>query len=230
MAMSFFPDSGFVGRDGSPRPDAPRDWVVWHFTHITNLPSIIGRGELLPDDMITPVTAVANDEVKERRRFNLVLPHKGYPPAMVSAHVPFYIAAKSPMLYVVCRGHGNYKGGPTPLVHLGVALGDLIDAGLTWAISNGNAASKYAAYSNDLDTVGEFVDFELLCQKEWDNTPEDGNRKHRRSAEVLIQGTVPINLIRYICCLNTTTLDTARAHFADVGGIRDYKVQPAMFY
>ncbi len=47
---------------------------------------------------------------------------------MASDHVPFYIAARSPMLTVVCRAAPATPGGAGPLVHLGVALGDIIDA------------------------------------------------------------------------------------------------------
>ncbi|MEU9808559.1 DUF4433 domain-containing protein [Mycobacterium sp. NPDC050853] len=230
MAMMLFPDSGFMGRNGAPCREAPRDWIVWHFTHIDNLAGIIGQAALLPDSMITPATTVANEEVKHRRRFNLVMPHKDYPPAMVSAHVPFYIAAKSPMLLVVCSGRGEYKGGHGPLVHLGLALGDIIDAGLTWCASDGNAAAQFTQYSCDIETLGQFVDFELLCQRDWFNTDDDRNRQSRRSAEILVQGPFPINLIRHICCSNQQTLNAAHGLLQNVGGMRDYRVQPQMYY
>lgn len=228
--MSFIPESGFVSRKGLPSRDAPRDWIIWHFTHIDNLPGIAEQGSLLPDSMINPRTSVANDDVKHRRRFNLVLPHQDYPAAMVSAHVPFYIAAKSPMLLVVCSGQGIYKGGSGPLVQLGLAIGDLIDANLTWCVSDGNAAAKFTQYSCAVDTIGEFVDFELLCQRNWYNTPDDPNRQSRRSAEVLVHGPLPIELIKYVCCSNQQTLDTAQALLRSVGGMRHYKVEAAMYY
>lgn len=92
---------------------------------------------------------------------------------MASDHVPFYIAARSPMLYVVCKGHSGYSGGAGPLVHLGVALGDIIDADLTWCASDGNAAASYTKFSRQVDTLGTFVDFDLLCQRQWHNTDDD---------------------------------------------------------
>jgi hypothetical protein len=230
MTTSFFPDSGFVGRGGGPRRDGPRDWVVWHFTHVNNLSSIIGHGRLLPDSAVTPTTDVANDEVKERRRHKAVSPDASYPTSGTSDHVPFYIAAKSPMLFVVCRGHGHYTGGAAPLVLLGVALGDIIDADLTWCASDGNAAATFTQFSRDLTTLGEFVDFDLLCQRDWYNTPEDNDRKSRRSAEVLVLGAVPLELVTYVCCSTTETMTTARALLDPVGGMRDYRVKPQMYY
>ena len=115
--------------------------------------------------------------MKERRRHKVVSPDAGYPTSMASHHVPFYIAAKSPMLFVVCRGYGHYTGGAAPLVHLGVGLGDLIDAALTWCASDGNAAATFTQFSRDLPGLGDFVDFDLLCQRDWYNTPDDGDRK-----------------------------------------------------
>ncbi len=230
MTTSFFPESGFVGRNGGPRRDAPRDWIVWHFTHVDNLPSIVDQGRLLPDSEVTPATHVANDEVKERRRHKVVSPDAGYPTSMASHHVPFYIAAKSPMLFVVCRGYGHYVGGAGPLVHLGVGLGDIIDAGLTWCASDGNGAATFTQFSRDLPGLGDFVDFDLLCQRDWYNTPDDGDRKSRRSAEILVLGAVPIELISYVCAARPETMDAARALFEPVGGMRNYGVQPQMYY
>ncbi|MDO3331364.1 Uncharacterised protein [Mycobacteroides abscessus subsp. massiliense] len=225
MTTNYFPESGFVGRNGGPRRDAPRDWIVWHFTHVDNLPGIIETGRLLPDSMIKPATEVANPEVKERRRHKAVDPHQNYPQSMASEHVPFYIAAKSPMLYVVCNRHGSAQ-----LVHLGIVLADIIDAGLTWCASDGNAAATFTQFSCEITTLGHFVDYDLLCQRDWYNTPEDPDRKSRRSAEILIHGTVPIELVSYICCANTNTLNQTQTYFGNVSGMRNYKAQPTMYY
>ncbi len=227
---AFIPDSGFVGRNGGPRRDAPRDWIVWHFTHVDNVPAIVAQGQLLPDSAVTPPTHVANDEVKERRRHKAVNPHAGYPTSMASDHVPFYIAAKSPMLYVVCRGYGHYKDGAGPLVHLGIALGDIIDASLTWCASDGNAAATFTEFSSNETELGNFVDFDILCQRDWRNTPDDPDRKSRRSAEILVLGAVPLELVSYVCTATPQTLTTARGLINPVGGMRNYKVQPRMYY
>ncbi|QZA08825.1 DUF4433 domain-containing protein [Mycolicibacter heraklionensis] len=230
MTTAIITDSGFVARGGGPRREGPRDWIVWHFTHIDNLPGILGQGRLLPDAAVTPATNVANDDVKERRRHKQVNPAPGYPSSMVSDHVPFYIAAKSPMLFVVCRGYGHYQGGSGPLVHLGIGLADIIDSGHTWCASDGNAAADFTQFSTDLTNLGNFVDFDLLCQREWYNTPEDPDRKGRRSAEVLILGDVPIELITHVCCSNIDTLTRAQTIFKNVGGTRDYIVEPGLYY
>ncbi|CKT71673.1 Hypothetical protein ERS031505_01273 [Mycobacterium tuberculosis] len=154
MITRYKPESGFVARSGGPDRKRPHDWIVWHFTHADNLPGIITAGRLLADSAVTPTTEVAYNPVKELRRHKVVAPDSRYPASMASDHVPFYIAARSPMLYVVCKGHSGYSGGAGPLVHLGVALGDIIDADLTWCASDGNAAASYTKFSRQVDTLG----------------------------------------------------------------------------
>lgn len=68
--------------------------------------------------------------VKERRASKLVIPDYTYPAKRtVADHVPFYIAAKSPMLFVVTKGHENYKDGDGDLVFLGLTIGAIVDSG-----------------------------------------------------------------------------------------------------
>lgn len=198
---------------------------MWHFTHVANLDGIVSKRHLLPDTRVQPSVDVANQEVKDRRRRKAVDPDQEYPQSVVSDHVPFYIAAKSPMLYVVCKNRGA-----APLVQLGVAIGDLVDAGLIWCASDGNAAATFTRFSRDLTSLGEFVDYPLLCQRDWYNTPDDPDRKSRRSAEILVYQAVPVEIIRYVCASTTGTLQSAQALLGDVGGQRDYFFEPQMYY
>ncbi len=191
---------------------------------------MVAEKRILPAARVAANVNVADLEIKERRSHRRVRPDPAYPRAMVSDHVPFYIAAKSPMLYRVCRGHDGYQGGRRPLVMLGIALGDIIDTGLTWCASDRNAATPYARFSRELSSLGEFVDFPLLSQRDWFNTPDDGDRKSRRSAEVLVHQEVPLDLITQVRCFREDTLRVVRAHLEDVGGIREYGVDPKMYY
>lgn len=203
---------------------------MWHFTHVANVRQMIRDNHILPAARVDWNRNVANLAIKQRRTSKLVDPDDAYPRSFVSDHVPFYIAAKSPMLYFVCRGYGEYKDGPSPLVHLGVALGDIVDAGLTWCVSDGNAAASFTRFSRELATLGDFVDFDLLRQREWFNTDNDKDRKGRRSAELLAHPTLPIELVSRVCCHNPSTLQVVRTAFSSVGGVREYEVDAHMYY
>ncbi len=230
LDLHYVPDSGFVARNGGPRRDSPSDWVVWHFTHRDNLELICGGGFLLPSSVIEPRRSVANERVKGRRTYSVV-PDNEYPTSIVHDHVPFYMTAKSPMLYVVTSpGSAPFKAPSTELVFLGAVLGDLIDAGLTWCISNGNASSRYTEYTRDLDAIGDFVDFELLCARIWRDTPDDPYRQGRRAAECLVLGPVPIELISVVVTRDQPGLNYASEQFDGLPGIRQYHVMPEIFY
>lgn len=231
MELRYVPESGFVARGGQgPLQAASRDWIVWHFTHIDNLASIAAAGRLLPSSRTVPVRNVANTGIKERRDTRPVDPDDGYPTSTVGEHVPFYIAAKSPMLFVVTRGHDEYRGGNQDIVFLGAALGDIIDSGATWCVSNGNAAAMITKFSRDVPSIGTFVDFAVLRQRDWYNTPDDTNRKSRRAAEALVLGEVPLELITVVVAKTERALGVARAALASVRGQRQYHVVPEIYY
>lgn len=231
LDLHYMPDSGFMAR-GAPGPqrERPRDWLVWHFTHMDNIEAIAASGCLFPSSDVAPCRSVANDDVKDRRTYR-VRPDDDYPASTVRDHVPFYIAAKSPMLYAVTSpGPQAHKAKSQDLVFMGAVLGDLIDSTLTWCISNGNASSGFTAFSRKLDQIGDFVDFDLLCQKMWYNTIDDPYRQGRRAAECLVLGRVPLQLVSVIVTRNDAELRRARQHLETVGGMRQYRAMRDIFY
>lgn len=231
MSPTFFSEGGFMAEGTAcPLPDRPRDWYVWHFTHIDNLPGIVATGSLWSANEVVPSVDVADPGVKARRRKQVVQPDAGYPRGrFVSDHVPFYIAAKSPMLYVVARGHAGYHQGTKPLVFLGVKVGDLVDSGVIWCASDRNAAAGLVAFSREVDELGSFVDFELLGEKYWNATVDDPDRKTRRSAEVLVLDSLPLSLVSAVVAESETRLEMARSAMAAVNGTRRYWVIPEFY-
>lgn len=220
---TYIPNSGFTAGSGAPSRDDAQHWYVWHFTHRGNLPAIVGAGALLAPSSVSPPMNVADLQVKARRDLVAVSPDAGYPPGKhVRDHVPWYVAAKSPMLFAVCRGHRDYSGGADPLIFLGMRLRDLIASGRTWCASNMNAASFDVEFTRDVSTLGSFLDFDLLCAKMWKRTDDDPQRPTRRAAEVLVLGSVPLEIVTAVAARTVPALDAARSALQTVGGARDY--------
>lgn len=207
---------GFVAHGGGPRPDAPHDWIVWHFTPLPNLSRIVSHGKLVCDDSAPKTSgSVANGDVKALRR-NRMVDAPGYPPGRsVSSHVPWYIAAKSPMLYYVTRNQP--RDVVDGLVFLGMRLDSLVKSGVEWVASNGNAAAQVTEFSADLANLGTFVDFDLLIARDWANTFEDPHRKSRRAAEILVHECVPLELVSLVVARNEATLEAARELLSGAG-------------
>jgi hypothetical protein len=134
------------------------------------------------------------------------------------------------MLRTVISGRAQYRGDHAGLVMLGVRIRDVIDAGLTWCVSDGNAASPVVRFRRDLDGIGSFIDFHLMTQFMWSNTPDDLNRQTRRAAELLILGRLPVTLITHVVVSTPRGDDMARQTMRTVGGTRHYEVQPCFLY
>ncbi len=168
-----------------------RVWL-YHLVHVDNLPSI-AENDLFcdsavgDDDLLT--TDIGNQDVKARRR-GIEVPIS--PGGVVADYVPFYFAPRSPMLYAIHRGAvPTYANGQDGLVYLITNTGVVIDRRLGFVLTDHNAASALARFSNRIDDLEEFVDWPLMRATMWRNTEDDPNRRNRRMAEFLVHDCVP---------------------------------------
>ncbi|WP_075909071.1 DarT ssDNA thymidine ADP-ribosyltransferase family protein [Mycobacterium sp. CnD-18-1] len=81
------------------------------------------------------------------------------------------------------------------------------DARLTWYTSDGNAVATFTHSGNDIAEPASFVDFDLLCQRDWYNAADDANHKGRPTAEILIHAPLPIELHQPCAHLNRSNDD-----------------------
>src|ERR1700687_1641277 len=102
-----------------PVPTPP---LIYHITHVDNLPQILADGGLLSDRTMAnrggPSCPVGMSSIKQRR---LTLPVTCHDGDFVGDYVPFYFCPRSVMLYLIyMRNHPDlaYRGGQDPIVHL----------------------------------------------------------------------------------------------------------------
>lgn len=162
-----------------------------HFTRIEHLRNIATRG-LLSDNLAQAEDLlqieVGELGIKEARRRKVVpLP----PGGVVADYVPFYFAARSPMM---CSIHHNnvstYQDGCDRLIHLVTSIERVHDLGLTWLVTDRNARQDLAEFRGS-GTELDHVDWPLMKQKYWFDTPEYTDRKECRMAELLVHQAVP---------------------------------------
>lgn len=184
----------------------PRYGLLFHFTHIDNLPAILEEGALLSDSIVEArgslSTEAGNPAIKQRRREREV---SCAPGGCVCDYVPFYFAARSPMMYVLWKGTvPSFAGDHRDLVYLVTDVDRIVQADLPFVISDRNAAKDYVEFSNDIAVLGDlttpapqsaFVDWPLMKEAMWSNTPDDPERMERRMAEFLVHGHVPLDLL-----------------------------------
>ena len=129
---------------------------------------------------------------------------------MVADYVPFYFAARSPMLYVIHKGDvSSYEGGQDGLVYLVTHVDKIVEMGLPFVFTDYNAATTYARFSSRIEDLNDFIDWPLMEARYWNDIPSDPDRMARRMAEFLVHRRVP--WAAFIELAARTAEDAARA-------------------
>jgi len=174
----------------------PSRGLLFHFTHIENLASVASSG-LRCDSAVTSsgttFVEVGNRDIKDRRRSRAVpIPPHG----VVADYVPFYFAARSPMLYAIHMGSvPTYAGRQDEVVYLATNTVTVAEHALPFVFTDRNAALALARYSDDLDEMESLVDWPLMEGQWFKNTPDEPDRRERRMAELLVHQHVPWSAI-----------------------------------
>ena len=197
----------------------PRRGLLFHFTHVSNLASIAQNG-LRCDSEVEhsggPVTEVGNQDIKEwRRQRRVPIP----PGGVVADYVPFYFAARSPMLYAIHRGNvPTYDGGQNEIVYLVANIHTLGQHGLQFVFTDRNAALGHVVeFGSDPAELDEFVDWKLMEARMWSNTAQDPDRRDRRMAELLVYRRVPWSAITEVAARTKEIAERASEALASVG-------------
>lgn len=194
----------------------PRERWVLHFTHLDNLPSIVRAARLACDlEAGSGMTTcdVGDPAVKQLRRRRIV---SAGPGGTVGDYVPFYFAPRSPMLYRIACDHrdgvaSRYADGDRPLAYLATTVGRLVDAGLRWVATDGNAATATTRFVATLAELDQVVDWGLMTERYWHNTPGDPDRQRRRMAELLVHRSVPLTALALVAVYSHAEGERARA-------------------
>lgn len=211
-----------------------RPTLVFHFTHVDHLPTVITHG-LLSDSAAQArgvlTTEVGNHAIKDQRRQRAV----SLPPAgAVADYVPFYFAPRSPMMFSISQGNvSTYQGGTARLVYLVSTLEHLHQLGHGPVLTDRNAALHYAEYRafDPADPVGDdFIDWTLMLNKYWNNTADEPQRRERRMAEALVHKRVTWDAITMIGTQSDIVATEVRATIGAAGLRIPVDVRPDWYF
>ena len=195
-----------------------RRGLLYHFTHISNLASIAEEG-LFSDSQVEASgrapKEVGNASVKQlRRRLAVPLP----PGGCVADYVPFYFAARSPMLYIISKGDvPTYSGGQDEIVYLVTSIEKVVEDRLQFVFTDRNAALRIARYGDELEDLGDYVDWALMEGQMWKSTNEEPDRQERRMAEFLVHGHVPWSTFVGVAALDDEKCRQVKHALGNVG-------------
>lgn len=207
---------------------------VLHFTHINHLPTII-HSNLQCDDAVRESQLLSNEvgniSVKQHRRGR---PINVGPRGPVSGYVPFYYAPRSPMMFAIERGSvPTFQEGSGRLIYLVTSLERLVSLGHLVVLTDRNAALDYAEHRlfapDDMIDDG-FIDWELMEERMWADTPADPTRRERRMAEALVCDHVEWAAIEYVVTKNRRIADRASTILAQNRVDLPVKVNPSWYF
>lgn len=146
-------------------------------------------------------------------------------------YVPFYFAARSPMLYVISKGQvPEYRDGEDHLVYLVTDIETVVATGRPWVFSDGNCANTITDYSADLADLDRFVDWPLMNEHIWRDTLTDGDRKRRRMAEFLVHEHLPWSAVLGFAVHSEAASHRVSATLGSLGCELPVRVRPDWYY
>ena len=205
---------------------------LYHITSIRNLPALLQCGELRSKNQLqsgqADYTSIAYEHIQDRRASKAVPCGPG---GTLHDYVPFYFAARSPMLYAIHRGNvEGYEDGQASILHLVTSPEDIANASLDFVFTDGHAVMGYTAFYNDLASLPEAIDWEIMKAEYWNDTDADGDRKRRRQAEFLVYQRVPWSLILGIGVQNQAAKGKVNKILEACGQTADVRVLPHYYY
>jgi hypothetical protein len=219
----------------------PRYGMLFHFTHIDNVPRILQLGALLSDANVERRGLLQNEagdrQIKERRRRRVVTCAPG---GVVADYVPFYFAARSPMMLTLKSGNvPSFTGDHRDLVYVVSDVEHAVATGQSCVISDRNAAVGVADFSADLTVLGDitemrrtsdFVDWSIMNITYWNDIPDYPDRMERRMAEFLVHGTFPLDAAIEIGVHNAGLCARIERMFSSAGRATPCRVRPDWYY
>jgi hypothetical protein len=161
----------------------PLQPLIYHITHVKNLPRILADGCLWSDSErarqgVAPIN-IGHQHIKARRLRRDVPVAAG---GKLGDYVPFYFCFRSVMLYPISQGHQDYQGGQDDVVHLVSSVESAVRLKRPWAFTERHAELGYATYFDDLADLDK-IDWKVMPLRYW---AESADTKEKRQAEFLV--------------------------------------------
>lgn len=203
--------------------------ILYHMTHIQNLPSIINKGVLYCDKRAQTIKArsIAYVNFKEKRR---VKPVPVPPGGVIADYVPFYFAPCSPMLFVIHKGQVDSSLTQSEIVYLTTTIEAIVEAGKRFVFTDRHPLSPVAHFTNDLNQLNHYVDWNVMQSAYWHDIEEYPNRKSRRQAEFLVHQAVEWTLIQHIGVYDQARLQQVNEFLAHASYKPPVSVQRGWYY
>ena len=135
------------------------------------------------------------------------------------------------MLFRIQRGGvENVSSDPARLVYLVSSTEAVVEGGHDYVFTDGNAAAAFTAFHDDVESLGEVVDWPLMKATMWANTPADPDRRRRRGAEFLVHQALPFELVDRLCVHNADARSAVAVAAADAGWEVEVRIRGGWYF
>ncbi len=176
---------------------------IYHITHKDSLAGIITKGGVFAQTQMEnnsiDYTNIAHDRIQDRR---LTTPVPCGPGGCLHDYIPFYFAARSPMLYAIKMGKVEGRSASqTDIIYLVSSAEAIKAAKIGFVFTDGHGIMTLSEFYDDLSMLAE-IDWDIMKEKYWRDTSEDPDRKRRRQAEFLVYNKFSWDLVEEIGVMN----------------------------
>ena len=174
---------------------------ICRMTHIDNVSFIVQNGLW---SKLSPVqdpnfVSIGNPDIIDKRTNKTVVVNP--PGGVLGEYVPFYFSGHSPMLFNIATGYGVKKVPQKDIVFLVCDALEIVNAGIPYCFTDGNATKAISKFYNTLYGLRE-LDWPCIHATIWKNTEDDYDRVRKKMSEFLVKGHVPAGMIREIIVKN----------------------------
>lgn len=204
---------------------------LFHMTPIERLTRIIDDGVLQCERALAhlelPGASIAHPHLKARR---MVTPVPIPPYGVVADYVPFYLAPRSPMLYA--NYAGNVVGRPSGQDGIVYLITDVAWISALGGVVVTDRHPLRRPRFADLEAVADdsFIDWDVMFDPYFTNTPTDTSRTERRQAEVLVHSAVPIDALQGVATRTRAELEAVMQICARAMPDWRFETQPAWYF
>lgn len=187
---------------------------IYRMTHIDNVPFIVRNGfwAKLSDVHDQNFVPIGNPDIIDKRTNKAVVVNP--PGGVLGEYVPFYFSGHSPMLYNITTGYGVKKVPQKHIVFFVCDAFEIVDAGIPYCFTDGNATKTISKFYNTLWGLRE-LDWNCINATIWKNTGDDFDRVRKKMSEFLVKGHIPPTMIRGIVVKNSEAQHKVTAMVGD---------------
>jgi hypothetical protein len=194
---------------------AAADRRLYRIVHLECLPTLLQRAGLhapnhTPDDGLSYRT-IHNATVQASRRRHAVPCGPG---GTIHDYVPFYFGPLSVMLLNLHSGRvEGYNEGQGPIIYLVSSIRRIEGAHRPYVFTDGHGLAAMTRWFDDPARLGE-IDWDLVGQRYWADTPEDNDRQRRKQAEFLVWRHLPWSALAGIAVMTQPVKEQVEAVLA----------------